>query len=100
VGDRSLKSASAREDQARVRSLAHAAMRYGQRGWPAPPVSVTIVAWSSRLDVDNIAKVIIDGMKGVVILNDSARHVGRLVVEHRRDRQGERYEVSVSAFLE
>ncbi len=97
MGDRSLKSASARDDQARVRSLAHAAVLAG--GWPAPPVSVTIVAWSSRLDVDNIAKVIIDGMKGVVILNDSARHVGRLVVEHRRDKLGERYEVTVESAI-
>lgn len=47
------------------------------------PVTVTI-RWNDRLDIDNhgyMAKLIIDGLKGWVIDDDTRRHVHRLVQE-------------------
>lgn len=94
VGNRSIKSASAREDHSRIYARAmtvrHAAP------WVTPERAfVTIVAWNSRLDADNVCKCILDGIKGVLIVNDSPKHLRRLVVEHERDKLGERYVVTV-----
>lgn len=94
VGNKSLKSAGARTDHARIRSLAiEQRARWGLRD----PASVIIIAWNSRLDIDNLPKVILDGLKGVLIVDDSPKHLKRLLVEHWRDAGGERYEVVVKA---
>lgn len=106
VGNRSIKSASARTDQERIRSLAngYALLAYAlgpngnSREIVVPtPASVSIVAWNSRLDADNLPKCVLDGIKGVLIVNDSPKHLRRLLVEHRKDTGGERYDVSVDA---
>jgi hypothetical protein len=91
-----LKSASAREDQKKVRALTADAI---PAGWPLienyVPCSyeVEIVAWNTRKDCGNIEKVLCDGMTGVAY--DDDRRIVKLTVEKRKDRGGERYEVVV-----
>ena len=93
VGQMALKSASAREDHSRIRARAVVA----RRGAPPEAAAVTIVAWNSRLDADNLPKTILDGIRGILIVNDSPKHLRRLIVEHERDRGGERYVVTVES---
>lgn len=94
VGNLSLKSASARIDTARIASLATAARAVAN--WTMPPRAwLAIVAYNSRLDAGNVEKVIGDGIKGILIADDSPRYLAMLTVEHRRDTRGERYEVTV-----
>ncbi len=100
VGRVALKSKSAREDHERVRMLAAFVAPWNGGQGPSLPLAamaVTIVAYNSRLDADNLPKTILDGIRGVLIVNDSPKHLRRLVVEHRRDKLGERYEVTVAA---
>ncbi len=89
-----LKSASAREDQKKVKALAIEAVAFAM---PLPPMGnaceVEIVAWNTRKDCGNIEKVICDGMTGVAY--DDDRRITKLTVEKRKDRGGERYEVTV-----
>lgn len=98
VGGRSLKSASARDDTERIRGIAFAAKT--RAGWSVPVVAaLTIVAFSSRLDVGNIEKVIADAIKGgLLIVDDNPKHLRRLLVEHCHDDGQERYIVTVEAF--
>ena len=74
VNGRSVKSAQARDYQARVASIAKAAAL--TQGWRVPlkgvGLSVYLHAYGTRLDVDNIAKCVLDGMAGAVYENDSA----------------------------
>lgn len=103
VGNASLKSASAREDHARIRSLALAASRpANSNDWGVPlfGASVRINAYNSRLDADNLPKTILDGIKGILIENDSPKHLRYLVVHHNKDERGERYIVEVSQYGE
>jgi Holliday junction resolvase RusA-like endonuclease len=94
VGGRAIMSAEAREDLARVRSIAYATSRF-QR-WAIPKAcAVFITVWNSRKDADNCPKVALDGMQGEAIANDSS--VLELHVEKRRDDGGERYEIRVEA---
>lgn len=98
VGHRSIKALSARLDCERIRTYALAAALTGD--WTQPQTAaVGIVAWNSRLDADNLPKCVLDGIKGILILNDSPKRLRRLVVEHRRDSQGERYEVTVDVLV-
>ena len=100
VGNASIKSASARGDHERIRSLALTVTRQDQYiHWVAayPRATVTVTAYNSRLDADNLPKTILDGIKGILIVNDSPKHLRRLVVEHVSDKLGERYAVTVEA---
>ena len=91
VNNRAVKSAEKRRDEARVASLALAARV--QQDWKQPAYSsMTSLAIGSRLDCDNIAKVIGDGIQGVLIAND--RTVRRVLVA-KMDGKPERYEVSL-----
>jgi hypothetical protein len=95
VGKLAIKSASARLDHARIRDYALVALR--QREEHPLKAAVTITAYNSRLDADNLPKCILDGIKGILIVNDSPKHLRRLVVEHVADKLGERYTVRVEA---
>ena len=100
VGRIALKSESARIDHARIRTYAIAASRpANSNDWAVPlfGAAVTIRAHNSRLDADNLPKTILDGIKGILIVNDSPKHLRRLVVEHVSDKLGERYAVTVEA---
>ncbi|GAC1546117.1 MAG: hypothetical protein NVS2B17_29090 [Candidatus Velthaea sp.] len=89
VGNRSVKSAAARAYQALVRE---AALAY--EGEPTrEPCAVWIDATNVRLDVDNIAKSILDGMAGVVYAND--RQVLTLSVRRAKDAKDKRQRVRV-----
>lgn len=91
-GSFSVKSAEAREDQARVFQLAFAAAH--EVGWQKPAAATVIIhAYSTRKDADNIAKSILDGMIGAVY--DDDRCVIGLNVAKFLDHDGERYEVTV-----
>ena len=96
VGGRALKSASARRDTERIRAIAWAAAQAA--GWEAPEVAaIRIQAHNSRLDAGNIEKVLLDSIKGgLLIVDDRPRHLRRLLIEHHRDEIGERYEITVS----
>lgn len=95
---RAVKTSSARLDCERIRTYALACALTND--WEQPQVAgVTIVAWNSRLDVDNLPKCVLDGIKGVLILNDSPKRLRRLLVEHRRDKEGERYVVTVDVLV-
>lgn len=88
-----LKSASAREDQKRVRSLCQDAADIAH--WSKPEAAeLQIIAWNTRKDCGNVEKVLSDGCNGIAWKDD--RCVVRLVVEKRKDRGGERYDVTVS----
>jgi len=100
VGKVALKSKSARDDDARIKGWALLAYAMGPNGNSVAvkmPVraEVRIEAINSRLDADNLPKTILDGIKGILIVNDSPKHLGRLIVEHKRDKLGERYVVTV-----
>ena len=87
------KTKEAREDARRVREIA-IVVATGQ-GWECPPaVAVTLYAFNSRLDADNISKVPFDSLKGVAWRDDA--DVMDLDVRRRWDREGERYEIVVS----
>ncbi len=99
VGGKALKSAEAREYQARVKSIATtvifgAFLRLAPRLSATMPISVAIVAFNCRGDIDSFAKCILDGMQGVVYVNDSC--VKRLVSEKRKDKLGQRIVVTVT----
>jgi Holliday junction resolvase RusA-like endonuclease len=88
-----LKSASAREDQKKVKALATEAVLSVPSPFWGNACEVEIVAWNTRKDCGNIEKVICDGMTGVAY--DDDRRITKLTVEKRKDRGGERYEVCV-----
>jgi hypothetical protein len=98
---RSLKSKSAREDTARIKSLALVAKL--QARWNVPELArITILAYNSKLDCGNVEKVVGDSIKGgLLIIDDRPKHLKSLFVEHQdRDHLGERYVVRVSAVHE
>jgi hypothetical protein len=98
VGKVAVKSRSAREDHSRIAARAMTARSIAK--WEVPQVAaVGIVAWNSRLDADNLPKCVLDGIKGILILNDSPKRLRRLCVEHRRDKLGERYDVTVDVLV-
>jgi Holliday junction resolvase RusA-like endonuclease len=89
-----LKSASAREDTKRVRELCQVAADIAH--WSMPEAaSLEITAWNTRKDCGNVEKVLSDGCNGIAWKDD--RCVVKLTVEKRKDRGGERYDVTVSA---
>ena len=93
---RSLKSKEAREDTARIQSIALAAKLVS--GWRVPDrARITILAYNSRIDADNISKVLTDAIKGgLLIVDDRPRHLKSLYVEHQEpDHLSERYVVRV-----
>ena len=67
---------------AEVHALVKAAIRKQNRNVRKFSESVTVCIWyNSRLDIDNhgyLAKLIIDGMKGVLIEDDDRRYVKEL----------------------
>ena len=97
VAGRSVKSAEAREYQARVASIAKAAVL--AQGWKLPAkgakLSVDLYAFGTRLDVDNIAKCLLDGMAGVVYDNDRAI-IGLFVAKFSDNKPRIEIEVGVS----
>lgn len=94
---RAVKTEGARYDAARVKSIVFAAVKTQRWQMPAQ-ASVHIVAYNSRLDCGNIEKIPVDSLKGLAIVNDSPKHLRRLLVEHApKDALGERYTVTVEA---
>lgn len=94
VGKIALKSKSAREDHTRIKERAVARAILDK--WEIPNAArVTISAYNSRLDADNLPKTILDGIKGVLIVNDSPKHLRGLAITHTTDKLGERYVVHV-----
>jgi len=93
---RALKSKSAREDTERIKSIAFAAKV--QAGWIVPHrARISILAYNSKLDVDNIAKTILDSIKkGLLIVDDRPTHLKSCFTDHQDpDHLGERYRVLV-----
>lgn len=97
MGGRAIKTQGAREDQSRIAARAIVAKQFAR--WIIPERAiVTIFAYNSRLDVGNIEKIPIDGIKRILIADDNPKHLRKLVVEHMdKDRGGERYVVRVEA---
>lgn len=92
VGEKSLKSAEARQDTARIREIATVAA--ASAAWVMPDACcVEIIAWRVRTDIDNIAKVILDSMTGVAYTDD--RDIMELVVSKHWGSEPERYTVTV-----
>lgn len=88
------KTKEAREDARRVREIG-IVVATGQ-GWECPPaVAVVLYAFNSRLDADNVSKVPFDALKGVAWKDDA--DVMDFDVRRRWDREGERYEIVVTA---
>ena len=98
---RMLKSTSARADTTRIKSIAFAA-KVSQR-WRVPDrARISVLAFNSRLDAGNLEKVILDAIKGgLIIVDDNPKHLRSLFVDHQdRDHLGERYVVRVTAIDE
>lgn len=99
VGNRSVKSAQARDYQARVARIAWAANMsakddaHMRDGFEA--CAVTIHAYNTRIDAGNLEKCVCDGMQGVLYKDD--RCVIELHVYKHRDAAGERLVVNVAA---
>jgi Holliday junction resolvase RusA-like endonuclease len=94
VGNKTLKSAEARDFCARIYS--HAMYAANAAGWERPAACrVEIVAWNTRLDVDNVPKCILDGMAGMAYENDKC--VLELEVRKERDRGEQRTAIRVVA---
>lgn len=92
VGRLAIKSGEAREDEARVRTLAFAVAV--KTGWKPPEAAALyITAWNTRKDVDNVSKIISDGLQGPVLRND--RDLVALGVKLDWDSGGERYDITV-----
>lgn len=93
VEGKALKSTEARRDQARIAARARDAALLVRWEPLVGACELQIVAWNTRKDVGNIEKVIADALSGIAY--DDDRRLVRLVVEKRRDKQGERYDVAV-----
>lgn len=95
VGNRSIKSAEARTYQARVNALAFAAAKLD--GWKLTdePCRVIIDAINVAIDIDNLPKVVLDGMNGVVYTDDKC--VTELTLRKLRDDKGQRLIVTIEA---
>lgn len=88
------KTKEARASAHRVSEIAGVCA--GVQGWVIPEAaSVEIVAFCSKLDVDNSVKGIQDALKGIAWRDDA--DVLSLHVERWWDNLGERYEVTVRA---
>jgi hypothetical protein len=95
---RSYKPKEAEDDTARIKSIAFAAKI--QSGWRVPAMArITILAYNSGLDVDNIPKSILDAIKrGLLIVDDRKKHLESCFTKHAGDDHlGERYVVRVEA---
>ena len=96
VGNVSVKSESAREDCSRIAARAIVAKQFAR--WITPDrARVSIKAYNSLIDADNLPKTILDGIKRILIVDDKPKHLRSLYVEHVQDDAGERYEVEVEA---
>ncbi len=94
VGPKSLKSKEARDDTKRIREIATVAAT--SASWSMPGACcVEILAFSVRPDIDNLAKVILDSMSGVVYHDD--RDIMELALSKHWDNAGERFVVTVMA---
>jgi Holliday junction resolvase RusA-like endonuclease len=94
VAGKALKSAEAREYQARIRSLAEAAVLLAR--WTHPlGAHVSIDVFNSRGDIDSFPKCILDGMIGPVYPDD--RCIRKLTIEKYLDDGPERVRVTVRA---
>lgn len=64
------------------------------------PVAITVRAFFNKqpLDADNIvAKLYVDGLCGILIEDDSPKHVRSVTTESRVDRQNPRVEIEIVA---
>lgn len=93
VEGKALKSTEARRDQARIAEQARQAAFLSQWEPLITACELQIIAWNTRKDVGNVEKVIADALSGIAY--DDDRRLVRLVVEKRRDKLGERYDVAV-----
>lgn len=80
--------------QARVASIAMAAVRSAGWVWP-PSCKVTLRLFGGLVDVDNAPKSVIDGMKGIVFPDDRRRFVRAVEVVADADGGEDCVEVAV-----
>ena len=91
-GNRSVKNPQAVTYQQRI--FQHAFVAVQQQGWKTPEAcAVTIDAHNVRLDVDNLAKSVLDGMNAAVYGDD--RCVIELLTRKLRDDGEERLVITV-----
>jgi Holliday junction resolvase RusA-like endonuclease len=57
------------------------------------PITVEVEAYNTRLDVDNVQKVILDGLEGITCLNDS--QVYSITSTKIKDKNGQRATITV-----
>lgn len=92
---RAVKNPKAILYQSRVASIALAAVRKSH--WVFPnAVIVTITHWNGLVDVDNVAKSVLDGMKGIVFPDDRRRYVGGVLSRAAVDGGDEYVDVRVT----
>jgi Holliday junction resolvase RusA-like endonuclease len=92
VGRRTIPNPAAVRDKERIWGIAMAA-KVEQR-WEMPEAAaLSVIAFNTRKDCDNCAKIISDSLHGVAWTDD--RVIVALYVEKRVDHDGERYLVRV-----
>lgn len=89
---RVLKSSDARAFQERVRNIAFAECLRARWAFPANPV-VTIDAYGTRIDVDNLAKYALDGLRTLAFKDD--RDIVALTIRKHKDGES-RLEITVT----
>ena len=94
VGNKSITSREAREYKARVTELATYWIKACRCSFFETPVKVVLRLFGVRIDIDNCAKVILDGMQGPVYANDNLVEE-LLIVRFPKDQYGQRIEVLV-----
>lgn len=93
-GNRSVKSGEARTYQQLV--FQHAFAKSVTVGWEKPEACrVTITAFNVTIDIDNIAKCVLDGMHGAAYDDDKC--VVDLQIQKFKDHDGQRIVVAVES---